>query len=354
MRKTLVTIAALGLSWLSANAQQISANQSTIDCGQVVFNHPVKVDYQLRNTATKPLVITKVLTSCGCAEVTYPKNAIAAGAEFTLSATYDARQMGHFEKLLGVYGTTSDEPLMLTLKGVVVDAVEEFSGEYPYTVGDFLTDIADIEFDDVNRGDMPIVKLHIKNNTDETLSPVVLHLPNYLRATVSPAKLAPHHSGIITLKLDSRGLHDFGLTQTNVFLGSEASDKVAPEKEITVSAVLLPGFNMTEQQRQMAPIMKLSDKELNLGSFGKKKKLKGQIKITNEGKSPLEISSLQLFTAGLQVQLNKRSIQPGETARLKVTAIKDQLKGVRTSPRVLMITNDPDNPKVILNVKTEE
>lgn len=354
MRKTFITIAALCLAWLSAGAQQISATQTSIDCGQVVFNHPVTVDYQLRNTADKPLVITKVLTSCGCAAVDYPKQPIAAGGDFTISTTYDARQMGHFDKLLGVYGTTSDEPLMLSLKGVVVDAVEDFSGKYPFTVGDFLTDMADVEFDDVNRGDMPAVKLHVMNNSEETLSPVVLHLPSYLRATVSPARLAPRHAGTITLTLDSRGLRDFGLTQTNVFLGSKMGDKVAPDKEITVSAVLLPGFNMTEQQRQKAPHMQLSAQEFDLGSFANKKKLKGQIEIKNSGRSTLEIRALQLFTGGIEVELNKRSIQPGETAKLKVTAFKDQLKSVRTVPRVLMITNDPDNSKVVLKVKTSK
>ena len=166
MKKFFITSATLCLGWLSAGAQQMSAEQATVDCGQVIFAHPVTVEYKLRNDATKPLVITKVYTSCGCATVSYPKSVIAAGDSFTLSATYDAQQMGHFEKLVGVYGTNGENPLMLTMKGVVVSEKQDFSGQYPYKIGDFLCDVADLEFDDVNVGDKPMAKIHIMNNTD--------------------------------------------------------------------------------------------------------------------------------------------------------------------------------------------
>lgn len=354
MKKFFIISVALCLGWLGADAQQISAEQATVDCGQVVFAHPVTVEYKLRNDASKPLVITKVYTSCGCATVSYPKSSIPAGSDFVVSATYDAQQMGHFEKLVGVYGTNGDQPLMLTMKGVVVDRKLDFSGQYPYKVGDFLCDVADVEFDDVNIGDKPVATIHIMNNSDETLSPTMLYIPAYLRATVSPAKLAPRHTGTATITLDSRRIRDYGLTQTGIYLGSGAGDKVAPEKEITVSTVLLPNFTMTQEQRLKAPVMALSAQEFNLGSFGKKKKLKGEIIITNRGRSTLLITSLQMFTTGLQVELDNRSIAPGDKAKLKVTAIKDELKNVRTSPRVLMITNDPEHPKVTLKVKTKK
>ena len=185
---------------------------------------------------------------------------------------------------------------MLTMKGVVVSEKQDFSGQYPYKIGDFLCDVADLEFDDVNVGDKPMAKIHIMNNTDETLSPTMLHVPTYLRATISPAKLAPGHAGVATITLDSRRIRDFGLTQTAIYLGSDVADKVAPEKEISVSTVLLPNFEMSKQQRLNAPQMVISASEFNLGSFGKKKKLKGVIQISNRGRSTLLVTSLQMFT----------------------------------------------------------
>jgi len=55
---------------------------------------------------------------------------------------------------------------------------------------------------------------------------------------------------------------------------------------------------------------------------------------------------------GLQLSLNKTKLAPGEYAKLKITAVERDLRLVK-SPRILMITNDPNRPKVIIEVKTE-
>ena len=97
---------------------------------------------------------------------------------------------------------------------------------------------------------------------------------------------------------------------------------------------------------------------LSWGSLGQKSPLPPFLLETGHllcfvGKSPLEINSLQLFTGGLKVKLNKRHIKPHETAMLKITAEAKVLRNARTKPRVLMITNAPVAPKLVipLNVK---
>ena len=36
---------------------------------------------------------------------------------------------------------------------------------------------------------------------------------------------------------------------------------------------------------------------------------------------------------------------------MKITGIADDLQKVRTKPRILMITNDPDHTKVVINIR---
>ena len=50
------------------------------------------------------------------------------------------------------------------------------------------------------------------------------------------------------------------------------------------------------------------------------------------------------------MSLSTRKIAPGASARLRVTAVASALHKVRTRPRILMITNDPDNAKVVIAV----
>ena len=96
--------------------------------------------------------------------------------------------------------------------------------------------------------------------------------------------------------------------------------------------------------------MRISSTVLDLGEFGGKKKKKGTIVIENLGRTDLEITSLQMFTDGLTVELSDTVIQPGNSAKLRVTADKKAMKGVKRQPRILMITNDPRNPKVVVDV----
>ena len=337
---------------LPASAQKITTQHEVVDCGQVVFRHPVTAEFVMKNEGNKPLVIHNMLKSCGCTEVEYPKKSIAAGESFVVKAVYDAKQMGTFNKQVCLYSNAADEPFILSMRGRVVSNVVDFAGPYNEMLGEIKSDVQEVEFDDVNRGDRPVQRIHIFNPTDQMMEPVVMHLPNYLQAQVSPSKVAPRHSAVVTLVLDSKKLRDLGLKQTSIYLGERPGDKIAPEKEIVVSSVLLPAFdNMTAAKKALAPKAELSTTNLDLGSFGNRKKLKGEVLITNKGKSKLEIRSMQMFTMGLQVQLKKSKIEPGETVKMKVTVVKPDLKKSRAkNPRILMITNDPDNAKVVVKI----
>lgn len=341
---------------MAANAQKMTTQNEKVDCGQIVYLHPVTAEFQMKNDGNRSLIINDVKKSCGCTDVSYPKTSIPAGDSFVVKMTYDAKQMGTFHKQLLLYTNASEEPCLLTMQGKVVEKVSDFAGSYDYMLGAVKSDAQDVEFDDVNRGDRPVQRIHIFNPTESAMEPVVMHLPSYLTAQVSPSRLGPHRSGEVVLKLDSKKLHDFGLNQTSIYLGERPGDKISSEKEISVSAVLLPGFEeMTSSQKAQAPKVALSTSTLDLGSFNGKKKRKGEVILTNQGKSNLEIRSMQMFTEGLQVSLGKRTIKPGESVKLKVTAIAAMLKKQRSrTPRVLMITNDPDHAKVVVRIQVKK
>ena len=338
---------------LDAMAQRISAKNEIIDCGNVLYESPVTVKFELTNKGNE-LNIDQVRVSCGCTTVDYPRQTIHRGDPFTVTATYDARQLGHFEKEVALFCNSSTKPFYLKMRGVVVEETNDFTGNFSYKVGGLMVDKNDVEFDDVNRGDYPVQLIHIRNNTPETVSPVIMHLPSYITATVSPTHIAPGKTGVASLKLDSRKLRDLGLTQTSVFLGKKPGEKVSLDKEISVSAVLLPDFdNMSETQLANAPKINLSETTLDLGSFGDKSSKSGIIFIENTGRSELDIRSMQMFTSGMSVKLNKSKLKPGEQAKLKITVNKKLLRSARSKPRVLMITNDPTQPKVVVKVKVK-
>ena len=353
--KTLI-LSLLAMASADAAAQRITAKNEIVDCGSVMYETPVTVKFELTNKGSE-LNIDQVRVSCGCTTVDYPHTAIPKGDSFTVTATYDARQLGHFEKEVALFCNSSKQPFYLKMRGVVVEEASDFNGKFDYKIDGMLVDKNDVEFDDVNRGDYPVQLVHIKNSTAETISPVVMHLPSYLTASVSPTNIAPGKTGVATLKLDSRKLRSFGLTQTSVFLAKNPGEKVSMDKEISVSAVLLPDFdNMSETQLANAPAIKLSATDVDMGDFGGKtaKTAKTEtVIIENTGRSVLDIRSMQMFTTGMSVKLNKTKIKPGEQAKLKITVNRKQLRNLRSKPRVLIITNDPRQPKVVVKVNVK-
>ena len=179
-----------------------------------------------------------------------------------------------------------------------------------------------------------------------------MHLPPYLKAEAVPAKLGKDGIGKIKLTLDSKHLMNLGLTQTSVYLARFPGDKVGEGNEITVSAVLLPDFSrLTEQQKLNAPAITLSATELNMGALEAKDRVTHKVTITNTGKSRLDIKELQVFNPIVNVSLKKRYIEPGASTTLKISLRGKGLKKLKSSPRVLMITNDPVHPKVMIKIK---
>ena len=344
----LITI--LSLLTFTAQAQKLSISKTVVDVGKTGYEVPVTAVFELRNRGMKTLHISKVQTDCGCTQVDYPKKGVSPGDNFTIALTYDARQLGHFQKQVAVYSNATRKPLYLKMKGVVMTEVKDYSKTYPYHFGSLLTDVNDLEFDDVNKGDQPQLTIKMVNDGETMMTPNLMHLPSYLSAKCEPEKLGPGQTGKITVTLHSERINGYGLTQAPVFLACQLGEKVRSEIEIPVSVVLLPDTKALGLPVTQAPQIQLSAEQLNMGIVDGKKVKTGVINIANSGRSELNIRSMQLFTGGMKVTLGKRNLQPGETTRLKVTADRNQLLRQRTKPRVLMITNDPKRPKVIITV----
>ena len=339
------------LAMLPVSAQKISVTNATVNAGRTGFMQPITATFELRNKSKRKLVIESVKPDCGCTVVEYPKE-VGANENFTIKMTYDARMLGHFQKMAAVKSNGSEKPVYLTMKGIVLTEMVDYTGLYPLSMGDLLLDKNDLEYDDVNKGDHPVQEIHILNNSEQTMTPNVMHLPPYLTALVTPEKLEPGKAGTIAITLNSEKLSDFGLKQTSVYIAKQLGEKVSQDNEIPVSTVLLPHLqDYDEFTKALAPQLQISTTEIDFSDFEGKAKKTAEVILYNTGKTTLKISSLQLFTAGLKVTLDKQSLEPEETTTLKITGFAEELQSLRTKPRILMITNAPYKPKVVINIK---
>lgn len=355
MKRIFTLLYALVVVAMVASAQaRFSSNTENFIFGQVEWKQPVTAEYVITNTGDQPLVLTEVEPDCACSVAQWTQTPIAPGEKGTLRVTFDAKTLGRFHKSVAVYTNAVPHLVYLHFSGQVVAQIKDFTKTHPYRFGDIRLTMNELEFPDVQRGESPSIRIGVANQSSRPYTPVLMHLPAYLSAEVTPSVLQTGEKGIITLTLDTKKLSDLGLTQNTVYLSRFAGDKVSTENEIPVSAVLLPDFSkLTETERRNAPSVTLSATEIDFSKLlAKKSKARADITITNNGLSELKINKLQVFHPAVGVKLKKNLLSPGESTRLRVTVHKNTAKKVYKDLRLLMITNDPNNSKLIINIQT--
>ena len=330
---------------LMAAAQQLTVEKTTIDVGKTGFCVPVTATFELQNKTSRTVTIESVKPDCGCLQTDRLRKAIPAGQSTTVALTYDARLLGHFTKQAAVYVRGSQEPVWLTMKGVVLADHVDYSGTFPFNFEGLRVDLNVLEFDNVKKGEHPELSFNMLNDSETPMVPNLLHLPPYLAATTTPPSLEPGRTGKLTVTLNSEELKDYGLTQSTIYLAKNLGEKVSPDTEVPVSIVLLPEEQLGGSQ--LGPRLVLSADSVTLDERHKK----AVITLTNKGRTTLNISSLQMFTAGMAVTLSKRDLPPGKSTKLKIAVTdRDRLLRARSKPRVLMITDDPQLSKVVIRV----
>ncbi len=360
MNRIYFAICSLLLSVAAVAQPKIRVDNATQRLGDLTFQMPKTVTFTLKNSGNRPLIISEVQPSCGCVQVKYPTEPVAAGKKTTITAVYDARTMGTFHRELAIYSNASEEPLYLAFEGRVVESpgVASYEEDFPIDLGSVRMSTNALEFDDVNKGDRPQVELRVANMDDKDYTPELMHLPPFLTAEYFPQTIRKGRVGRIRLTLESDKLMLDGLNQASVYLARYLGDRTSAKNEVVVSAVLLPSFaNLTASQMERAPRIVLMDGDslvgdkLSMPREGKKKKLEKTISVTNVGEETLEIQSLQVFNSAIGLRLSERTIPAHGTAKLKITLDTRQLQKEKAQSRVLIISNDPRQAKTDLIIE---
>ena len=75
--------------------------------------------FKFKNTGTEPLLITNARGSCGCTVPSYSKAPVAPGETSEVKVRYDTHRLGQFRKRVTLTTNAGEEPIVLTIKGMV-------------------------------------------------------------------------------------------------------------------------------------------------------------------------------------------------------------------------------------------
>ena len=87
-----------------------------------------------------------------------------------------------------------------------------------------------------------------------------------------------------------------------------------------------------------------------MGAFNGKKAISRTIILSNTGQSDLHIQQVQVFNKAISVSIDKSTIRPGKSTKLKINVSAHYLHKSKGRMRVMLITNDPKRAKQYINV----
>jgi len=126
MKKLLLSLVAFTVTTVLF-AQKTAADvakftSETIDLGKIKQGNPTTATFVITNIGTEPLIIEQANPTCGCTIGDYTKSPIAPGKTGTITATYNAAALNHFDKHLTVKFAGVDETKSITITGDVLSA----------------------------------------------------------------------------------------------------------------------------------------------------------------------------------------------------------------------------------------
>ena len=116
----LFTIFLTGL--FAQSKPEIKFNKTIHDYGSVKEEVEVAVsDFEFTNIGKSPVIIQRVIASCGCTAPTYTREPVLPGKKGEVKVAYHTtHRPGNFRKSIRVYTNVPDTVYTLTVKGNVI------------------------------------------------------------------------------------------------------------------------------------------------------------------------------------------------------------------------------------------
>ena len=103
------------------NGAQVTFEETSHDFGDIVQGQVVTYTFHFKNTGKEPLILSNVMTTCGCTASTWPKEPIAPGKKSEIVATFNsAGKSGKQNKVITVLSNAVNNSAQVSIISNVV------------------------------------------------------------------------------------------------------------------------------------------------------------------------------------------------------------------------------------------
>ena len=151
---------------------------------------PSSYRFVLRNISSKPVTLTKKVTSCGCTAAEFEVQTIAPGKEGAITLTFHPYgQVGRINNRAFIYTNLSESypTLCLTITGTVKPSSDPWR-DYPHAMGNLRLRYTTVYFSEVPQALSPSERIECGNsgNSPMKLSVPDGLLPSYMKFRTEP------------------------------------------------------------------------------------------------------------------------------------------------------------------------
>ena len=320
-------------------------------------------EFVVKNTGQVPLVISHVLTSCGCAQPEWSKNPIAPGEEGFVIVTYDMKNRpGPFNKNITVYTNEQRLRQVLTIMGDVIPKPETLNVLFQDTIGTVQLERTDFMFYTVRPQDILSTEMWIRNFGEEDVHLIIEDVPDHVLVT-APYRLESDYPERFKVEIDATkaGEHMRGRLLSQFTWKEVSASGATITHTIPVSVNFVDDFStLTPAERAEAPSIKLSTYHLEYGKLKKggflglgNKRVYQELAITNTGQSALHIHSITADNSLAQITgFNKRVLQPDETTTVRIAVNPKDITDLFVTD-LFVVCNDPRRPVQEVQITAE-
>lgn len=349
MTRLLTVLAVLAFSLASAQSTEpLIFREKVYDFGEIQETKgDADHEFVFTNGSGRPVKILNVITSCGCTTPGWTKEPVPPGKTGFVKASFDPKgRPGYFNKTLTLVTDLDANPILLQIKGTVVNKLSEDT-EFTVSVGKLKLKSRTLSMGTVYLNREPMVKqFPIMNAGDVPMNFLSVEKPSYVKIEM-PEALEPGQKGLIRIIYDGKAKGTYGFASDNVLI--RTSDPGEEVKSFSLFATLEEYYAPpTAEELLSAPQAFLKESSVDFGQYPPGASLERKITIVNKGKKELKIKALQGNCTCITAVADKQSLRAGDSTYIRIL-FKPQTRGGTQQKAITLFTNDPRNPVQLIS-----
>ena len=268
---------------------KVKFDKTVHDFGDVLESDgALKCSFTVENVSSSPIAIVNVVSSCGCTDVTWTREPLAAGAKGKISATFSNDQGPYpFDKTLTVYISGLKKPVIIRLRGTVHAKKLSLNELYPVKMGNLGIKENGVKLGNMDQGSQRSDQISIANFSSSPANVTFKDVTDGLKVSVSPNPIPAGGTATLTYTISS-SRQKWG--KNWYYATPIVGGKVQGTKPISFWAFTKEDFSgMTQEERNKGaqPVFDSSNYTFNVVKEGKK--IDATFNFTNKGKSDFKV-----------------------------------------------------------------